>query len=264
MSQITKELNKIRRRINDLEEMIIKMEVDDEKDIHKLDQAYRERLRLFKLYRRLQHAYPIKSAEWDILRELEKNLQIRILHINDVEENNIAYYSSNKNGISELVIRDSHFSTIPESICELTSLRKLILINNKISHFPESFTNLEFLKELNLNSNSIHHLPDFISNLRLLKILVLSNNKLTQLPESLFNLEFLTHLSLDNNKLDKISKSISKLKNLDSLNLNGNKLTFLPNSFSELRGLFFMDLRNNFLTEAHLPFIRSRDSHILV
>lgn len=238
MSHITKELNKIRRWINDLEEMIIKMEFDDEKDIQKLNQAYQERLRLFKLYKRLQHAYPIKSAEWDILRELEKNLQIRILHINEVEQNNTAYYSSNKNGISELVIRDSHF--------------------------PESFTNLEFLKELNLNSNSIHHLPDFISNLRLLKRLVLSNNKLTQLPESLFNLEFLTHLSLDNNKLDKISKSISKLKNLDFLTLNGNKLTYLPNSFSELRGLFFIDLRNNFLTEAHLPFIRSRDSHILV
>lgn len=248
MSRIAKQRFYILRKLRDLEESIIRMERDDKVDISILMNAYEERFNLFRAYRALEDNYPIKSVEWDIIRQVEKDLQIKIRHRKYLNNDSKAYYSNNEAGIFELVIKDSNFPIIPESICRLKLLKRLILINNNISSFPQSFIDLKSLKELNLNNNFIKDLPNSIScNLSLQKI-VLSNNKLNYLPESFFNLKSVSQLYLDNNEFQQISNSISRLKHLEVLALNNNKLMQLPKTILELKNLWFLDLRNNFFT----------------
>ncbi|HEC38549.1 MAG TPA: leucine-rich repeat domain-containing protein, partial [bacterium] len=248
MSNITQQRNNLIKEIKKLEEFIMEMERDTDRDASIVMKAYEKRLQLFEEYTNLEFEYPIEKFELYIIRQIEKNLQIEINHVKDFDKDTKAYYSNNKDGIVDLVIKDSNFSTIPEEICELRSLKKLALINNKIKFFPESFVNLVFLKELNLNMNLIEQLPEFFSEFTYLKKIILSNNKLSFLPKSFFTLKALSQLHLNNNKLQTIPDTISGLINLSTLSLNDNRLKELPSTISDLRNLYFLDLRNNLLT----------------
>ncbi|KKN38816.1 hypothetical protein LCGC14_0749570 [marine sediment metagenome] len=259
MSRITEQRNNLVKEIRRLEEFIMEARSDTDRDSSLVMKAYEKRLKLFKAYKDLKYEYPIEKAEKDILKQIEKKIQIKINHVKDIDGDTKAYYSNNKDGIKELVIKNCNFSTIPESICELKSLKRLILINNSIKFFPESFANIVFLKELNLNKNLIKQLPEFFSEFVYLETIVLSNNKLRFLPESFFSLKALSTLYLDNNKLQQIPDTISRLTNLSTLSLENNRLEKLPPTISDLRNLYFLDLRNNLLTSIPIPLVDIED-----
>ena len=255
MAEITKKRHKLYKKIRDLEELIIKMQRDKEKYGSVLMDVYEERLNLYEIYRNLKNEYPIKSTEWDALRQIERELKINIIHVKDMESDTKAYYSSDRDGLDELMIMRCNFVTISKPVFEFHSLKRLTLIDDQINNLPDELGNLENLRELNLNCNKIKRLPDIFSNLYRLEILILNNNKLKELPESLFDLQSLTQLYLGNNELKEIPNSISRLEQLDSLVLNNNKLTELPETISQLKSLSILDLSSNLLKYIPIPLM---------
>lgn len=68
--------------------------------------------------------------------------------------------------LRKLYIRDTLLSTLPKSIEKLTSLEELILPYNKFTTIPEVISELISLKKLGLEGNPIKKLPESIGNLK--------------------------------------------------------------------------------------------------
>jgi len=83
---------------------------------------------------------------------------------------------------------------------------------------PESICNLTTLKDLNLNFNNLKVLPDLIWELKSLVSLKAIDNNLEFLPESIKNLENLDY------KIKEIA-GLQNLVNLDYVPLDGNPVS---------------------------------------
>lgn len=105
---------------------------------------------------------------------------------------------------------------------------KLNISNKSISVLPESICNLTTLKDLNLNFNNLKKLPNLIWELKSLVSLKAIDNNLEFLPESIKNLENLEFLDLRFNQLKEIPGSIGDLKRLKWISLSCNNLTSIP------------------------------------
>jgi Leucine-rich repeat (LRR) protein len=70
--------------------------------------------------------------------------------------------------------------TIPESIGNLTKLKKLALYGNKINSLPGSIQNLTGLEELYIDLNPIESLPDGIKQLKNLKMLGIAKTGISE------------------------------------------------------------------------------------
>lgn len=124
--------------------------------------------------------------------------------------------------LRELDVEFGKITSLPDSICNLTSLECLGLSDNCLTHIPKKIGNLSNLKYLFLNFNEIQKLPVSIVNLSKLKSLNVSNNKINHLPKKLGNLSQLKILILSNNNLLTLP-DISNMKELQFLYLDGNK-----------------------------------------
>jgi Leucine-rich repeat (LRR) protein len=74
--------------------------------------------------------------------------------------------------------------TIPESIGNLTKLKKLALYGNQISTLPGSIQNLTGLEELYVDLNPIERLPDDIGRLKNLKMLGVAKTGINESEKS--------------------------------------------------------------------------------
>jgi len=74
--------------------------------------------------------------------------------------------------------------TIPESIGNLTKLKKLALYGNQISSLPGSIQNLTGLEELYVDLNPIERLPEVINQLKNLKILGIAKTSINESERS--------------------------------------------------------------------------------
>src|SRR5258706_3608829 len=105
-----------------------------------------------------------------------------------------------KSGATELDLRSMALTELPESIGQLTKLKKLDLSwgykdekqKNQLATLPDSLGQLTQLTELNLSDNQLTALPDSLGQLMQLQSLNLSDNQLTALPDSLGQLTQLT------------------------------------------------------------------------
>lgn len=111
---------------------------------------------------------------------------------------------------------------------EEEGLTELSLSYNKLTEIPESIFNLTKLKKLNLSSNRLTELPGSIAKLTNLTTLSLWNNKLTDIPESITKLTNLTRLDLSYNQLMKLPESIVNLTKLKELDLSNNPIKTPP------------------------------------
>ena len=161
-----------------------------------------------------------------------------------------------QSGATELDLRDMKLTELPESIGQLTKLRKLDLSHvyskkeekNQLTVLPPSLGQLTQLTELDLSSNQLTTLPDSLGQLSQLTNLNLSNNGLTALPDSLGQLTQLTSLNLSKNQLTSLPPSLGQLTLLTSLDLSRNQLTSLPDSLGQLTQLTELSLSSNQLT----------------
>ena len=107
------------------------------------------------------------ASELELLKQIHKLKQLRILHIN---EGRYAESSANLN-----------FDLILPKIAELPYLIELHLESNDIALLPERFGGMTNLKTLNLYDNKLTILPPNLSKIEKLETLLLSKNRLTNL-----------------------------------------------------------------------------------
>jgi len=124
---------------------------------------------------------------------------------------------SHKNKLSriqELIIHNSHLSSLPKEIGMLTQLQDLQLNNNYLSFLPPEIWELTQLNSIILWDNQLPFLPQKIEKLTELDFLDLSKNQLSSLPPEIGKLTKLNTLQLHNNQLTSLPEEIGNLTNL--------------------------------------------------
>ena len=96
---------------------------------------------------------------------------------------------------------EEQITTIPESIGNLTDLRKLYLEWNAIESLPDTFSNMSALVQLYISNNNLSVLPENFGDLQNLYILDLGYNNITELPPSIIDINSLVYLWIFNNQL---------------------------------------------------------------
>jgi len=80
--------------------------------------------------------------------------------------------------LSSLNLSINQFTTLPDSVGQLTQLQLLNLSGNRLTVLPESFVKLSQLQGLNLIGNRLTDLPSYFAQLEQLKVLNLDGNPL--------------------------------------------------------------------------------------
>lgn len=112
----------------------------------------------------------------------------------------------------------------------LVNLQKLSIHLNKLKALPNSICEMKSLKILDAHLNSIHGLPHAIGRLTKLEVLNVSSNftNLTEVPESIGDLANLRELDISNNQIRVIPETIYQLENVIKLNIDQNPLVIPP------------------------------------
>jgi Leucine-rich repeat (LRR) protein len=153
----------------------------------------------------------------------------------------------------ELDLEGNVFTSVPDTIADLSSLRRLNLRSNELITFPlvvSRLSNLEFL-DASLNGFG-GPIPSDLGNLMALRELHLSGNDFTgSIPVTIGNLRNLNiTLDLSTNRLSgSIPIQLSQLMNLQRLYLNSNKLIGgIPSELVRLSRITTIRLDGNDLT----------------
>ncbi|CAI5529597.1 unnamed protein product [Closterium sp. Naga37s-1] len=144
---------------------------------------------------------------------------------------------------------------LPQSLCDLSSLRRLFLASNYLQHLPSGISKLSRLEELTIHScHSLETLSPGFGCLAALKKLSIRGGSRDYLPDTLAGLSSLEEVSLVHcSNRFRLPPSFCLLPRLRTLTLTScNDLTTLPCNFCSLSSLqcLSVDLCNTF---HHLP-----------
>jgi Leucine-rich repeat (LRR) protein len=125
------------------------------------------------------------------LTDLQNFPNVQVLFINgtksgvEIDLNSLFVQLADK-PVTELYLVRNYAGTraIPESIGNLTKLRKLALYGNQISKLPNSIQNLTNLEELYVDLNPIEKLPESLSRLKNLKLLGIAKTGINESEKS--------------------------------------------------------------------------------
>ncbi|KAE9460523.1 hypothetical protein C3L33_07542, partial [Rhododendron williamsianum] len=148
--------------------------------------------------------------------------------------------------LETLDLSGNNLPTLPDSICDLTRLKRLTLEGCNLLHLPSEIGRLISLDTLGLQGNSLRNLPDSILNLARLKSLHLKDSNVTHLPSEIGRrLISLETLNLEGNRLLTLPDSICNLPCLEALILNDCNLSHLPDRIGMLSSLKLLELERN-------------------
>lgn len=139
--------------------------------------------------------------------------------------------------LTTLNLENCRLKALPDSMGNLTHLKRLYLFQNKIVDFPERLTNLQQLEHIYLQHNHLKDFPSILLRLSSLKSISIGDNKIKTLPVDIHQLSLLDDLELSNNKLQTLPETISQLQQLTALNLGNNPIQSLPESIGQLSKL---------------------------
>lgn len=128
----------------------------------------------------------------------------------------------------ELNLTGLNLTYLPESIAELTHLKKLDLYDNYLTALPEQIGELTELEELWVSENELLRLPESLGLLRKLRSLRAENNRITEFPESLQGAPVLQELMLADNYIHFLPTWVTDLPALQSIDLRDNPAHNLP------------------------------------
>ena len=152
--------------------------------------------------------------------------------------------------VTSLKLDDNNLEgRIPDSIGELTALRKLRLGRNRLKGpIPETIGRLENLEDLVLGANQLETIPESIGQLGRLKRLELNNNELFgAIPETMGNLQELQILDVCGNRIRGDIRMVRSLRKLVRLDLSRNRLGGGIPALEHLKCLRDLDLNDNML-----------------
>ena len=156
--------------------------------------------------------------------------------------------------LERLWVSHNKLSSLPPQLDQLTSLREVFLHRNNLEEIPLSLCKLPSLQLLWLNNNKIISIPNAISQLTSLKRLHLDNNFIKNFPDGLCELSELEVLYLNNNAIHHISEAIGNLTKLKRLYLNHNKITELPSGITRLTSILLLLLDDNEIRSVRREF----------
>ena len=154
----------------------------------------------------------------------------------------------NLTNLQSLDLSFTPISALPDSVTRLTSLQKLSLSSANISTLPESIGNLTNLRWLYLGGTNISALPESIGNLTNLQSLYLSGTNISALPDSIGNLTNLQSLPLYRTSISALPDSIRNLTNLPELDLSGTNINVLPDFIGNLTNLKSLSLSESLIS----------------
>jgi Leucine-rich repeat (LRR) protein len=141
------------------------------------------------------------------------------------------------------------FDQLPETIGRLTSLKEIHFLGSSILTLPESFGNLGGLESLCIkyngpgNGNFRHiNLPESFGNLRSLKILDIYNYAIKSFPYSFGNLPSLERLYMWSCLFMEIPESFCKLSSLEEFGFSSDDIVRLPSFWGCLKGLKILEI----------------------
>ncbi len=196
----------------------------------------------------------------------ETHLVLTRLHLTSLPDS-----IGNLTALKKLDCSGNWLLTLPDSIGHLTALEKLDCSSNLITTLPDSMRKLTALKKLDCSGSLtslfvaiqteselrlLTTLPDFIGDLTSLEKLYCSGNLITTLPESIGHLTALRKLDCSGNKLTTLPESTGNLTSLENLNCSHNSITTLPSTLARLPNSCRSDFRNNDLTPASIQLFR--------
>ena len=193
-----------------------------------------------------------RPVKWDPLRAFlterfpSVNFNLRPLHT--ISRLDFYVGESGEDGEDEGEDPLPLITVLPESIGQLTGLRRVDLSEHLLTYLPDTFGDLVSLQTLGLEGNQLIRLPESIGQLVNLRKLGLEGNQLISLPESIGQLVNLQHFVINGNQLTSLPASIGQLVNLQHLNLRGNQITDFPGSIVQLVHLTHLDALGNRLT----------------
>ncbi|GLJ36175.1 hypothetical protein SUGI_0725900 [Cryptomeria japonica] len=166
---------------------------------------------------------------------------LRNLKVNDLESIGLAEGFGNLPHLEELELsQNKHFmTTLPDSFCQITSLRRLKLSSFKeLTSLPSSFGNLYLLEKVEItNCLKLKYLPESFGLLKFLKELELTKCKmLRNLPNTFSQLTNLKKLLIEDcTMLSNLSEKFGQLNSLEYLRIRAcNSLQRLSHDFRSL------------------------------
>ncbi|TFG22413.1 MAG: leucine-rich repeat domain-containing protein [Promethearchaeota archaeon] len=204
--------------------------------------------------------YGLNLEEVNCLKDLEKLLGRTLPIIEKKDCLNGIYVEDNH--VVGLNLVNSNLKVLPETIGNLTHLKKLNLDSNYLKSLPDSFENLTSLELLSLTFNPLRNFPLVLTKLKSLKELVLINNHLEELPDAIGNLTSLEKLTIHLNHIKIIPSTIGNLQSLKEVSLLYLDIEELPDSFGNLKSLEYLRLGDknalSFHSRIRLNFIKFR------
>lgn len=173
----------------------------------------------------------LEPKERYFLKDLREENNLRI-SLKSKETPLIRGFIVENGHIIRLGLANCGLKSVPESIGNLTSLKKLNLDNNYLIKIPESIGFLKVLEILRVRKNYLRGLPNSIMNLYKLKGLDISNNKLTHMPYPMGSLISLRYLDISGNKIEYLPDFLHSLP-LKYLYITGNKIEDIPKFFKQ-------------------------------
>lgn len=149
----------------------------------------------------------LHPVDTNVLFQIESENNIK-LSLKFGEPLNPPSFTIEDKRITVIELSNCNIKILPESIGNLTRLRKLYLENNELVSLPRSIGRLEKLERLIVNRNNLRRIPDTIGNLSSLRILNLQSNQLESLPSSIGKLSRLYVLDLEDNPLEDITNTL--------------------------------------------------------
>jgi len=153
--------------------------------------------------------------------------------------------------LTVLVLSNNKLNSLPESISELSCLKKLDITHNNLVSLPDGLGRLTSLVELNLTGNrNLKQLPE-LNGLSSIEVLRCAECALTSLPTTLgIGMSCLKLIELDasGNCLTTLPSGLSMCVRMRILRLSRNKLNNLPD-LQRLQSCCVIDLRQNTLTQ---------------
>jgi internalin A len=137
------------------------------------------------------------------------------------------------NNVRTLDLQRNKISLVPPSlISSCQSLSDLSLSNNPIGALPESIGELSHLKKIFFDNCGLSEIPESVRQCDSLRYVFLDNNSLTEFPTVLLNLDndnYRAQISLDSNNIITLPLEIMSSK-LQSIDIDRNMLCKLPDS----------------------------------